>query len=409
MAVLRGRSGVFWRASFLVVIAIWFGAFLLRPSRLQWLGFNSYPLFIDSLALLSAGEAHEQGYDVYRPIALDPFHRPHSYPSYWLLLGKIGLTRTDNRWFGPLAVALFGLALAATVRPASGPQFAEACLVACSGGIMLAVSRANNDLWIFALYSLLVPIVLARERPVRLLGPFIAACGAALKYYPAIGAVVLAAEPTRRGGWRQIAIFAVLLTIVGAGLVADIRHFRATQPAVDQFLSFGAPLVLRQIGIPSSWQMPIPIVAGATITIVGFVLTNRFRLESRIEENPASTLRFVLAAALLAGCFWTAPNWGYRWIFGLWLLPGFWSVGAAPTSRGQVALWIVLRFGWWLLLWFELVCVWLKRLIAIPDAAILAAWWACQGIAWLWFSLLTAIVAAFVWGRWFGNARVRES
>ncbi len=398
----RSPSALFWRATFLFAVVLWFGLFLVRPARLRYFGFNDYPLFIDSLALLSAGEAAELGYDVYRPIALDPYHRPHSYPSYWLALGRLGLTRADNRWFGPLTIALFGLALAASVRPATAGQCLEALGVVCSAGVMLAVSRANNDLWVFALFSILVPVALARSRVARLIGPLIVAVGAAMKYYPGIGGVVLLAEPSRQDRWRRLVVFAVFMLIVSVGLVEDARHFRATQPSVDQFLSFGAPLVLRQLGVAVSKQILVAVGGGIVVAAVGCLLASRDRFASALDPQSEPALRFILGAALLGGCFWTAPNWGYRWVFGLWLLPWFWA--AAPTPRGSRswAAMALLRWSWWAPLWFESVCVVLKRLFVIPDSMIWAGWWVCQGLDWIWFSALTAIVAAFAWRQLFG-------
>lgn len=394
-----GGLGQVWPAIFLLGVAVWYGCFLLRPARLQWLGFNEYPLFIDSLAVLSAAEAAQQGYDVYKPVPLDPYRRPHVYPSSWLLLGRLGLTRDDNRWFGPLTLAAFALALALTVRPRTGVQCFEAWVVAGSAGVLLAVVRANNDLWIFALFAGLVPIVRARERLARWCAPFVIAAGAALKYYPAIGAVLLVSTESRRDRWIRVGIFSALMLIVGAGLVRDLRRFRDIQPGIDQFLSFGAPLVLRQIGVAVTRQTAIAIACGVVVALAGGWAMHRTALVARLSYPTSDALYFVLGAALLAGCFWTEANWGYRWLFGLWLLPVMWKIGGDPAIGGSARILRIVRWAWWAPLWFEMICVAAKRVMPVSDTAIWIGWWTCQGIAWLWFSLLTALVAAVVWRR----------
>ena len=59
--------------------------------------------FLDTVTLLSAGQAWHAGRDPYLPPnPFDPLGRPHSYGPWWLVSGPLGLTTADAAWLGPL-------------------------------------------------------------------------------------------------------------------------------------------------------------------------------------------------------------------------------------------------------------------------------------------------------------------
>ena len=47
-------------------------------------------------------------------------------------------------------------------------------------------------------------------------------------------------------------------------------------------------------------------------------------------------MSFVLGAGLLTGCFFAGTNFGYRWIFALWLAPFLWRIWRNPATPRPV-------------------------------------------------------------------------
>lgn len=397
-ALQKRRSRWKWSGALLAFALLWHALFVVEPQRLQWFGLAQYPQFIDSMALLAAAEAAQLGFDVYRPNPLDPFGRAHSYPSVWLLLGDFGLTRADNTWFALLAIAIALIAAALTLQPTTLREFAEACFAVGGPGVLFAVYRANNDLWIFTLLALLVPFALHPSRLVKLGAPVVVAFATALKYYPVVAGVILLAEPIKRDRWLRLGKLVALLAMVGLGVLDDLRHVRDTQPVVDRFWSFGAVLALRGIGMSPEAAAIASVVMGATVTIVGLVAAWRLGGDEKGDAVWAerSFLWFLLGGALLAGCFWAGASWGYRWIFVLWLLPWFWRGQPARDVVGRIVRW-----GWWVPMWFAPLYVWGVRATGrFSPESLSVAWWASQAIEWVWFGALTVVLARASGGRW---------
>lgn len=371
---------------------LWHGFFLIQPSRLAWFGMASYPQFIDSLAVLSAGEAAQLGLDVYRPNPLDPYRRPHSYSSVWLLLGDLGLTRADNLWFALTLIALTVGAALWVLRPQTGREAIEGWLALAGPGVLLAFYRANNDLWVFVVLSLLVPCVLHRLRLARMAAPFVVAFATALKYYPLVAGVLMLAEPARRDRALRFGVLGMLLLMVGAGVWEDLQHLRTTQPVVGRFWSFGAALALRELGLAGSGVLIASVGAGGMLAVLAAI---RPLTSTVADEDPWSApafLLFLLGGALLASCFWAGASWGYRWIFVVWLLPWFWQNRGSST-----VLWRIVRGGWWVPYWFAPLFAWVTWATGIYARNFQnGAWWLSQAIEWLWFGALTAVIAQSV-------------
>jgi hypothetical protein len=70
-------------------------------------------------------------------------------------------------------------------------------------------------------------------------------------------------------------------------------------------------------------------------------------------------LTFVLGAVLLTGCFFAGLNFGYRWVFGVWLVPLLWS--ASADSAGPRVLGRLAQAGMALLL----VLLWLDGIVSV--------------------------------------------
>jgi hypothetical protein len=347
--------------------------------------------FIDVRVLLAAGEAHARGLDVYVHNPLDLYGRPHSYPSVWLLLARLGLTRADTLWLGALLVVAVLAVAVAQLRPGSARAWAWSTAVLVSPPLLLGFVRSNNDLVIFLVLAGLGPLLSAEARGVRLLGAVPVALGAALKYYPAVAAVLLLEERDRRlRGWRA-ALLAALGALVAWSVREDLRHFATALPAPVGFYSFGAGQALMQLGVPGAcrWLALAALLAVAWRQV-------RAAPAARPPLTSAERL-FLLGATLLAGCFWAGMSWGYRWVFALWLLPALLSDDESellPRAARPAWRWLLAFCLWWdaagVLAWNLGV----TPRLGLPLERYSEGWWfAGQPLTWLLLARLTLFSA----------------
>jgi hypothetical protein len=409
-----GGSPRLW-LTLLLLAGLWHALFLLPAVRqMDAFGFGAeYPLFIDSYALLAAGETHALGGDPFRPMVLDVVnHRPHSYSSWWFALGDLGLTRADNVWFGALCALVFAGAAAASLRPRGRNEFFWLLGVAGSVPMLLAVNRANNDTVIFALLAPVVPCLLHPSRLVRLAAPFLIAVATGLKYYPAAACMVLLAELEPRDRRFRLGLVLLLLIMTGFSVADDLPQIARTQPTIEGLHGFGAANGLELLGVPAGWRGRAGMLAGLALGCAGWFARGRDRGLQRMAGD-ARWLHFILGATLLAGCFWIGKSWGYRWVFALWLAPFLWR----PTRLEDLpaplqAAWRVARLAFWPALWGG--TVWIGVYVVTvalghpPGYRVtITMWSALQAACWVFCGALTVMVGAFAWdgllGLWPGR------
>ena len=363
-----------WLLLALVVLG-YFATFAVYPGLFFLLGVNHYPAwFLDTFALLASNDAVTRGLDPYAPNPLDYFHRPHVYSHWWLHLRDLGLTRADVWWLGLSLVGLFLTAALARLRPRSLPQLFWYAAICCSSPILLAVDRGNNDLVIFILLAPLVPCLRSERRAVRLLAPFLVAVAAALKYYPAAAGLVLLAGVDRQEMRSRLIIAFLLLGLVGLSLGHDLAGYGPLAPRPEGLLSFGATAFASTLG----WAGWLPKLLGLlAAALASGLFWRRRRLGSWEPAASMEThwLHFILGAVLLAGCFFTSLNFGYRWIFALWLAPFLWLAPndpSAPLALRRLALgtrWLLLVVLWW----DPFCCLVLNRFVGVVSGAKVSA------------------------------------
>jgi hypothetical protein len=404
-----------WRWWHAALTAGWHGLFLLLAVRhIDLIGAGAkYPLFIDSYPLLAAGETHVRGGNPFLPMDLDVIsHRPHSYSSWWFALGDLGLTRSDNLWFGALLVLAFAVAAWTCLRPRALGEVLWTVGAACAAPMILAVNRANNDLVIFALLTPVVPCLLHSSRLVRLVAPLLIAVAAGLKYYPVAAGLLLLAEPKLRERRFRIVLFAVVMVLVGLSVAGDLPYLMKNQPHVEGYLGLGAANGLDLLGMPEARRGRVALAAGLALGAAGWFARGSDGGLRRMAGD-ASWLRFVLGATLLGGCFWIGLSWGYRWVMVLWMVPFLWR----PTRpedlpaplRGawriaRLALWPALWGGWIYFLAYDFLSArgheppyWLNR----------GAMAVVQATCWTFFAATTVMVGAFAWDGLLGLWPVR--
>jgi hypothetical protein len=336
-----------------------------RPEFFWYAGIQHYDVwFADTLALLASNDAVAQGLNPYAPNPLDFFGRPHVYSHWWLGLRHLGLTRADISWLGPLIVVAVVTLACWRLRPRNGWQFFQALLLLLSSPLLLALERANNDLIIFIILFPLAALLTSKHDALRWLAVALIATSAGLKYYPAAASLVLISPSLPGNRPARIAVGCVLLAVTAWSVAPDLAIFGPLAPQASGWLSFGAAAGLAELGIHG---------AAATIVVVGTFLVTvllGWRASARADGSPAAQaaptpqslrahLTFVVAAALLVGCFLTSANFAYRFIFAVGLVPWLWHAGAEITGRRRLArvtmgllllvLWQSTLFTWGLL------------------------------------------------------------
>jgi hypothetical protein len=397
-----------WWLWLVLLTAGWHVFFMVAPARWDFLGFDEsvtagqYPLFLDSMAVLAAGETHHLGGDPFQPMVLDPFHRKHSYSSWWFALGDLGLTRADHAWFGTLVVLVFAVAAWTPLRVRAAGEFWWLLGTACSVPFLIATRRANNDLVIFALLAPLAPCLLNPSRLVRLAAPFLIAVAAGLKYYPLVAGLILLAEPDPRDRRFRLGVLALLLLMVGLSVGGDLQHIADTQPSVGGYQSFGAGSGLDILGVPGVWHGPVGVACGLALGLGAF-FTRGWSGWLRRMAGEAQGLQLILGAALLAGCFWVGMSVAYRWVFAFWLVPFLWRpVEAGPMPAAVRRWWRAARATYWPALWggsaYFLLYDRLQAAGHAPSWRVgFAVWAVVQGASWVFCGALTVLVGAFAW------------
>jgi hypothetical protein len=392
-----------WWLVLVAVAVVYLGFFAVRRGAFFPLGVHTFgPWFLDTFAVLAANDAAAGGLDVHAPNPLDPLQRPHSYSRWWLHLGQLGLTRADTSWMGAtLVLAFLGVALA-RLRPREPREIAWYLVVLCAPSTLLAIERANNDLVIFLLLAPVVPCLLASRAGVRMLPVGLIAVAAGLKYYPAAAGLVLLAGADRGDVVRRLMVAVAVLAAVAFSLADDAARVVRVLPVVDGLTTFGAAFLLNRMGLFGG----AALVAGLVVAAVMFAAWWRWSPLRTWNVAPAARaewLGFVLGAVLLTGCFFTAKNFAYRWVFALWLAPFLWRMMrdvAEPTAVRRLAMVTAVLLV--VMLWADpLAGVGLNAAIGWQSPATIIAWadrffLVGQPFAWAFFACLIGFLTAFL-------------
>ncbi len=352
--------------------------------------------FLDSRAVLAAGDAVRAGLDPLKPNPLDVFNRPHVYSDWWLGLGKLGLTRADNFLVGGLWVLGFLATLFLTVRPRSRTEALWLALLAGSPPVILALVRANNDLVIFAVLA----AGLLALRTERAWGQAVAvgavALATGLKFYPiAAGLVFLLVQPAGR---RWLVTGAALL-VAGTALwsVRD-QVSRGAFQVVPEIYTMGARIWLEGLGVPAAGTK----AAAVALLGLGAVVAMRrgWTRGLAAEDSPrAQRMMMTVGAVLLLFCFLATVNYGYRWIFALWVAPWIWE--RRPVSRAAMILVWLLPLVLWQDAGLAAVTEWCFAPMpqANYDRALTIWHRVTQPLVWVVMILLAGWLLELVWAR----------
>jgi len=334
-----------------VVVMLVFAAGVVFPGLFLALGVNAiHPIFIDLIAILAAGEAAQQGWDVYASNPLDPLGRPHVYGPWWLVTGMVGLLRVDAWWLGLLLAVIFVATAVKVLAPRNLRTTFIAILLLVSQPVLLAIERGNNDLIIFLLLTAAVWLVTRISWVSSLLAAALVILAAALKLYPVAALPALAARATTRGR--------MLLLVVGTGLVCGgiilsslAVYQRVAELAPEPLTVFGYGLKLSYYLLPEIAWKRYWMLSGA-IPVLLFFFWSCWR-KRREFWNLVPTTGFT-AGCYVAGaicwclCYAATINYSYRML--LLLLPArLWLQREGTAKAGYVVRlqWISVLLLFW--------------------------------------------------------------
>lgn len=392
-----------WRLALIAATVLLMGLLAGGFRILEALGITSYGAwFLDLQAILATLDAQRLGWDVYAPNPLDCFHRPHVYSSWWLELGLLGLTQADTVWLGLTLDAVFLVVALVWLRPKSWGAMLGCAAIFFSPPVLLAIQRANNDLVVFLVLAWVPMLLTHASRILRLAGYFFILFAVGLKYYPVVLSVFLFLGGDRRELRSRLVIFGLLLLLIGVSLWDDLLRLRQLMPVAKGLISFGATAVPSLLGSTwGGWSLLAKAVGGLAFGLVYWRAKGAKGAEPDEDE-----LRFLMGSLLLVACFWSGMNFGYRWIFALWLVPWLLkrAVNAeiASEARNFARLVIVLLV---VNLWGDtLIITGVNRFIGLYPQETLQCWADVlyiveQPFAWAFFISLLAYVAEFSKGR----------
>lgn len=322
--VLAGTAG--WRFGLIALTAAYYLAFAIWPRLFDLYGFgHQFGWFLDSYAILASNDAVASGLNPWIRNPLDLIGRPHVYSHWWLQLSNFGFTRDDNFLLGGMFVTVFFVASLWWMRPRSRLELVWFFAVLASPAVMFAVERGNNDLLVCAL---LIPVAAALNHQkawVRWLSLAPLLIATALKFYPAVGMIIVLAAPTRREAWARGITASILLGVVLLGLREDLSRISSVVPQPKGLMTTGACRLFMRIGL----DRELYVVCGILMGFLAWVLCRPWRLFEgwSVESTDRSAwLGLILGSILLAGCFFAGSSYSYRLVLGIMLAPMLWRL-----------------------------------------------------------------------------------
>jgi hypothetical protein len=311
--------------------------------------------FLDTDTVLSAVRCVQKGVDVYVANPCDSLARVYDYSPLWLVIARVpGL----GDWLNAIGLTvdlcfLASLTLLPTARDRAGAALTVAGAI--SSAALYATERGNNDLVIFAL-AVASAVLIGKSRNVRLLAYGAALLAGLLKYYP----MPLLMLATREKPRRFLAVAAIAAALIALFLIVDGRDLvRAlklipTGPYISDM--FGSSTLTGGFSVLLDWPDQLRRILHVAMVLPAFAIAivfgSRRARQAELDRLTERERAFLFVGAILiASCFFTAQNIGYRAVHLLIVLPPL--IALRRTGGGRRSGWCVAAaLG---LLWAEAV------------------------------------------------------
>lgn len=332
--VLAGAAG--WRFWLIICTLTYYLVFALWPALFALYGLDhSTGWFLDSYAILASNDAVAAGWNPWTINPYDPLGRPHVYSHWWLKLSGLGFTRDNNFLLGGLFVAGFFIAAFWWLRARSKLELAWFLAVLLSPVVLFGVERGNNDLFICALLLPVAVMVTHQSAWLRWLALVPLLLATALKFYPAVGMVVLLTAPTRKEAWARGVVAAAVLVVIILDARADFAILNNLIPRPRGLMTTGSNRMFLHLGLTHS----VSTCCSILLAVVAVALSRPLRLLSGWSVAPADRtiwMGFVLGATLLVGCFFAGSSYSYRFVYAVMMAPMLWRLMSDKTISKPV-------------------------------------------------------------------------
>lgn len=353
-----------------------------------------------------AGKGEWVGGACFVPSLADVTHAQTYEP--WVTLGEWGLASAHYDAIAMAMIALFYVAFALTMKPASGGELALCLLLLATPAVQLGVERGNFDMLMNALICL-AAWLLARPRPLAAAaGCLVLGIATMLKIYTGLACAL---------AW--VVARSLRASTMVAAVAATVLAIAVLRPETILVLAQGAPEGATRFSTGAHWLFRYRSVAGAVVTIVvaamatGGVYALLKRVPApRFERWPNRKAAFDVAYLVAVPLFFLKDSYDYRFI--VWLpclaLPlALLRDGVHDRWRGwataTLALFVVattaeLPSHLLDLLALRSDAAWIAPTISALVYAKQAATWALAGMLSLGFGFgLTQKLAGFAWPR----------
>ena len=343
----------------------------------------SFP-FLDTDTVLSAVRCLNKGVDVYVTNPCDVLKRQYDYSPLWMVLTVFPMTPA---WLPPVGLVVDIAFLLSLLMLPVGRGAGATLLIGfgvLSSGTMFAVERGNNDLVLFALVAGAAMLTLRRPA-LRLVGYALLLLAGLLKYYPLATMLVVCRERLPR--FLAVTAVSIIVTLVFAAISwHDLTRALAIIPTGSYSEDmFGSIIVGGRTGEAFRYpelKTPIRLAMIVVSFIVAFLLSRRAFIPEALDRLTDHEQMFLFTGSLMvAGCFFTAQNIGYRVVHLLLVLPPLlalgqfrrifllaamcclallWSIwwrGIMPTPPISYITWTLREMMWWFLVTLLDACI----------------------------------------------------
>jgi hypothetical protein len=348
--------------------------------------------FLDTDTVLSAVRCLNKGIDAYVTNPCDVLGRQYDYSPLWMVLTVFPMTPA---WLPPIGLLVDGVFLLSLLMLPPGRDARATALIVLgvlSSATVYAVERGNNDLILFALAAGGAALAL-RTPALRLVGYALILLAGLLKYYPMAAMLIACRERLPR--FVTVALVAILATMTFAAITwHDLSRALAIIP-VGSYSNdmFGSVVVAGRIADQIVFSPPLKAAIRLGMILLSFAaalwLSRRSDLAAALDGLTPRERSFLMVGALMiAGCFFTAQNIGYRAVHLMLVLPSLLALGRVSARR----LFSLASVSCIALLW----SVWWRGLMPVPPISYLT-WTLREAMWWFLVTVLDGCVLALVW------------
>lgn len=291
------------------------------------------PLFLDTHAVLSASDAHRDGYNAFLENPYDVLNRVHIYSRIWLLIGHTNITRYHTPLLGSILAVVFLLLSIIILRPKNKLEFLLSVMILFSPAILLGVERGNNDLVVFILLAISGYCMTSRFHALQYISYGILFLSSMLKFYPLIAFLsLLRLIRSIQKFWITTIVISVCWGIYFWWTYDDFLLLQkiVIRPYVNN--AFGAQLLFCWLQMQWPINKPPFYVTTAIIFLGCAILSNRLANREGTHDD-ITTIFFLIGSLPLLFCFFFITNFDYRCIFFIFTLPYWFHLLALKSTH----------------------------------------------------------------------------